>query len=45
VARDGARFGRAVLSRAGWSTHQKTTWAEELVGNGYVVAALDHPYD
>ncbi|MEV7801783.1 hypothetical protein AB0O28_02405 [Microbispora sp. NPDC088329] len=24
---------------------QNTAWAEELAGRGYVVAALDHPYD
>ncbi len=24
---------------------QNTAWAEELASNGYVVAALDHPYD
>ncbi|MEU6739703.1 alpha/beta hydrolase family protein [Streptosporangium sandarakinum] len=24
---------------------QNTAWAEELAGHGYVVAALDHPYD
>ncbi|MEU5693251.1 hypothetical protein [Actinosynnema sp. NPDC020468] len=24
---------------------QNTAWAEEIAGHGYVVAALDHPYD
>ncbi|MFF3697005.1 alpha/beta hydrolase family protein [Streptomyces sp. NPDC002221] len=30
---------------AGGVRTQNTAWAEELASNGYVVAALDHPYD
>ncbi|MBT2482962.1 hypothetical protein [Streptomyces sp. ISL-94] len=46
VARDGARFPVVLFSPGlGGVRTQNTAWAEELASNGYVVAALDHPYD
>ncbi|WP_026252135.1 alpha/beta hydrolase family protein [Streptomyces sp. PsTaAH-124] len=46
VARGGARFPLVLFSPGlGGVRTQNTSWAEELAGHGYVVAALDHPYD
>ncbi|MER6159543.1 hypothetical protein ABT147_29005 [Streptomyces sp. NPDC001868] len=46
VARDGGRFPVVLFSPGlGGVRTQNTAWAEELAGDGYVVAALDHPYD
>ncbi|MFF4324084.1 alpha/beta hydrolase family protein [Streptomyces sp. NPDC001568] len=42
----GERFPVVLFSPGlGGVRTQNTAWAEELAGNGYVVAALDHPYD
>ncbi|MGW6690817.1 alpha/beta hydrolase family protein [Streptomyces sp. NPDC054961] len=46
TAPDGARFPVVLFSPGlGGVRTQNTAWAEELASNGYVVAALDHPYD
>lgn len=46
VAGTGGRFPVVLFSPGlGGVRTQNTAWAEELAGNGYVVAALDHPYD
>ncbi|MFF2351066.1 alpha/beta hydrolase family protein [Kitasatospora sp. NPDC058115] len=46
AARDGARFPVVLFSPGlGGVRTQNTAWAEELASHGYVVAALDHPYD
>ncbi|MFF8772942.1 alpha/beta hydrolase family protein [Kitasatospora sp. NPDC015120] len=46
VARDGGRFPVVLFSPGlGGVRTQNTAWAEELASHGYVVAALDHPYD
>ncbi|MFE7487559.1 alpha/beta hydrolase family protein [Kitasatospora sp. NPDC057541] len=46
VARGGARFPVVLFSPGlGGVRTQNTAWAEELAANGYLVAALDHPYD
>ncbi|MET9463883.1 hypothetical protein ABZY44_03490 [Streptomyces sp. NPDC006544] len=46
AAPDGARFPVVLFSPGlGGVRTQNTAWAEELASNGYVVAALDHPYD
>ncbi|WP_411107731.1 alpha/beta hydrolase family protein [Streptomyces sp. cmx-4-9] len=45
-ARTGERFPVVLFSPGlGGVRTQNTAWAEELAANGYVVAALDHPYD
>ncbi|KOX16703.1 hypothetical protein [Nocardiopsis sp. NRRL B-16309] len=45
-ARSGAPFPVVVLSPGlGGVRGQNTAWAQELASHGYVVAALDHPYD
>ncbi len=45
-AADGGRWPVVVFSPGlGGVRTQNTAWAEELAGRGYVVAALDHPYD
>ncbi|MFJ8045476.1 alpha/beta hydrolase family protein [Kitasatospora sp. NPDC096147] len=46
VAEDGGRFPVVLFSpgSAGVRT-QNSAWAEELASHGYLVAALDHPYD
>ncbi|GAA2275977.1 hypothetical protein GCM10010149_18730 [Nonomuraea roseoviolacea subsp. roseoviolacea] len=42
----GGRFPVVLFSPGlGGVRTQNTAWAEELAGRGYVVAALDHPYD
>ncbi|MFJ6621936.1 alpha/beta hydrolase family protein [Kitasatospora sp. NPDC091335] len=42
----GARFPVVLFSPGlGGVRTQNTVWAEELASHGYVVAALDHPYD
>ncbi|WP_007511759.1 MULTISPECIES: alpha/beta hydrolase family protein [Pseudofrankia] len=42
----GERFPIVLFSPgAGGVRTQNTAWAEELASHGYVVAALDHPYD
>ncbi|MEU9045261.1 MULTISPECIES: dienelactone hydrolase family protein [unclassified Kitasatospora] len=42
----GGRFPVVLFSPgSGGVRTQNTAWAEELAGHGYVVAALDHPYD
>ncbi|MFF0866297.1 alpha/beta hydrolase family protein [Nonomuraea sp. NPDC003560] len=42
----GGRFPLVLFSPGlGGVRTQNTAWAEELAGRGYVVAALDHPYD
>ncbi len=46
VADRGGRFPVVLFSPGlGGVRTQNTAWAEELAGHGYVVAALDHPYD
>ncbi|MFF4615064.1 alpha/beta hydrolase [Nonomuraea jabiensis] len=46
VAGEGGRFPVVLFSPGlGGVRTQNTAWAEELAGLGYVVAALDHPYD
>ncbi|MET9887036.1 hypothetical protein ABZZ20_28615 [Streptomyces sp. NPDC006430] len=46
VANEGGRFPVVLFSPGlGGVRTQNTAWAEELASNGYVVAALDHPYD
>ncbi|MGW7268239.1 alpha/beta hydrolase family protein [Streptomyces sp. NPDC054842] len=46
VAGRGGRFPVVLFSPgAGGVRTQNTAWAEELASHGYVVAALDHPYD
>ncbi|MFD2119117.1 alpha/beta hydrolase family protein [Streptomyces cirratus] len=46
VADAGGRFPVVLFSPGlGGVRTQNTAWAEELAGNGYLVAALDHPYD
>ncbi|RKE17109.1 platelet-activating factor acetylhydrolase isoform II [Streptomyces sp. TLI_171] len=46
VADDGARYPVVLFSPGlGGVRTQNTAWAEELASHGYLVAALDHPYD
>ncbi|MFV0132049.1 alpha/beta hydrolase family protein [Streptomyces sp. HMX87] len=46
VAEGGGRFPVVLFSPGLDAVRtQNTAWAEELAGRGYVVAALDHPYD
>ncbi|MEU8033564.1 dienelactone hydrolase family protein [Streptomyces sp. NPDC049099] len=46
VAGGGGRFTVVLFSPgSGGVRTQNTAWAEELASHGYVVAALDHPYD
>ncbi|MBG0824745.1 hypothetical protein HS048_28990 [Planomonospora sp. ID91781] len=46
VVQGGGRFPLVLFSPGlGGVRTQNTAWAEELAGRGYVVAALDHPYD
>ncbi|MFJ9716906.1 alpha/beta hydrolase family protein [Streptomyces sp. NPDC101213] len=46
VADAGGRFPVVLFSPgSGGVRTQNTAWAEELASHGYVVAALDHPYD
>ncbi|WP_433237864.1 alpha/beta hydrolase family protein [Streptosporangium sp. CA-135522] len=46
VAGEGERFPLVLFSPGlGGVRTQNTAWAEELASRGYVVAALDHPYD
>ncbi|MGW1293788.1 alpha/beta hydrolase family protein [Streptomyces sp. NPDC002533] len=46
VADSGGRFPVVVFSPGlGGVRTQNTAWAEELASHGYVVAAVDHPYD
>ncbi|MGW4959142.1 alpha/beta hydrolase family protein [Nonomuraea sp. NPDC004186] len=46
VARAGGRFPVVLFSPGlGGVRTQNTAWAEELASLGYVVVALDHPYD
>ncbi|HWH01746.1 MAG TPA: hypothetical protein VNV66_21080, partial [Pilimelia sp.] len=46
VADGGGRFPVVLFSPGlGGVRTQNTAWAEELASQGYVVAALDHPYD
>ncbi|WP_435818766.1 alpha/beta hydrolase family protein [Kitasatospora cineracea] len=46
VAGGGGRFPVVLFSPgSGGARTQNTAWAEELAAHGYVVAALDHPYD
>ncbi|MER5867519.1 dienelactone hydrolase family protein [Kitasatospora sp. NPDC002040] len=46
VADGGERFPVVLFSPgSGGVRTQNTAWAEELASHGYVVAALDHPYD
>ncbi|MGC0334638.1 putative dienelactone hydrolase [Streptomyces sp. SAI-170] len=46
VAGGDERFPLVLFSPgAGGVRTQNTAWAEELASHGYVVAALDHPYD
>jgi dienelactone hydrolase len=46
VAGGGGRFPVVLFSPgSGGVRTQNTAWAEELAAHGYVVAALDHPYD
>jgi predicted dienelactone hydrolase len=46
VAGGGGRFPLVLFSPGSGGTRtQNTAWAEELASHGYVVAALDHPYD
>ncbi|MBB2910261.1 putative dienelactone hydrolase [Streptosporangium becharense] len=46
VADGGGRFPLVLFSPGlGGVRTQSTAWAEELASRGYVVAALDHPYD
>ena len=45
-ASGGERFPVVVLSPGlGGVRGQNTAWAQELASHGYIVAALDHPYD
>ncbi|MCQ0000612.1 alpha/beta hydrolase family protein [Streptomyces sudanensis] len=46
VAGGGGRFPVVLFSPgSGGVRTQNTAWAEEVASHGYVVAALDHPYD
>ncbi|WP_370944250.1 alpha/beta hydrolase family protein [Amycolatopsis sp. cg5] len=46
VAAAGGRFPVVLFSPGSSGVRsQNTAWAEELASHGYVVAALDHPYD
>ncbi|MGV9559099.1 alpha/beta hydrolase family protein [Streptomyces sp. NPDC003522] len=46
VAGGGGRFPVVLFSPGSSGVRtQNTAWAEELASHGYVVAALDHPYD
>ncbi|MFJ5230705.1 alpha/beta hydrolase family protein [Kitasatospora sp. NPDC088391] len=46
VASGGGRFPLVLFSPgSGGVRTQNTAWAEELASHGYLVAALDHPYD
>ena len=46
VARSGGPFPVVLFSPGlGGIRTQNTAWAEDLASRGYVVAALDHPYD
>ncbi|MFL1897966.1 hypothetical protein ACJWDR_02605 [Streptomyces tauricus] len=46
VASGGGRFPVVLFSPgSGGVRTQNTAWAEELASHGYLVAALDHPYD
>ncbi|WP_245778252.1 alpha/beta hydrolase family protein [Lentzea xinjiangensis] len=46
VADEGGRFPVVLFSPGSSGVRgQNTAWAEQLAGHGYVVAALDHPYD
>ncbi|CAL9672739.1 hypothetical protein SUDANB105_07633 [Streptomyces sp. enrichment culture] len=46
VAGESGRFPLVLFSPGlGGVRTQNTAWAEELASHGYVVAALDHPYD
>ncbi|MER7623062.1 hypothetical protein [Streptomyces sp. NPDC126503] len=46
VAGGGGRFPVVLFSPgSGGVRTQNTAWAEDLASHGYVVAALDHPYD
>ncbi|MFJ1768071.1 alpha/beta hydrolase family protein [Amycolatopsis sp. NPDC088138] len=46
VAGAGGRFPVVLFSPGSSGARtQNTAWAEELASHGYVVAALDHPYD
>ncbi|WP_245614189.1 alpha/beta hydrolase family protein [Actinokineospora inagensis] len=46
VADGGQRFPIVLFSPGSSGVRtQNTAWAEELASHGYVVAALDHPYD
>ncbi|MFB9593610.1 alpha/beta hydrolase family protein [Streptomyces racemochromogenes] len=46
VAHGGERFPVVLFSPgSGGVRTQNTAWAEELAAHGYLVAALDHPYD
>ncbi|QKW25853.1 alpha/beta fold hydrolase [Streptomyces seoulensis] len=46
VTGGGGRFPLVLFSPgSGGVRTQNTAWAEELASHGYVVAALDHPYD
>ncbi|MGW5782228.1 alpha/beta hydrolase family protein [Streptomyces sp. NPDC003863] len=46
VESGGGRFPVVLFSPgSGGVRAQNTAWAEELASHGYVVAALDHPYD
>ncbi|WP_408607419.1 alpha/beta hydrolase family protein [Kitasatospora mediocidica] len=46
VATGGERFPVVLFSPgSGGVRTQNTAWAEELASHGYLVAALDHPYD
>ncbi|MEU5382995.1 hypothetical protein ABZ391_03890 [Kitasatospora cineracea] len=46
VAGGGGRFPVVLFSPgSGGARTQNTAWAEELAAHGYLVAALDHPYD
>ncbi|MFD0278626.1 alpha/beta hydrolase family protein [Kitasatospora sp. NPDC127111] len=46
VDSSGGRFPVVLFSPgSGGVRTQNTAWAEELASHGYVVAALDHPYD
>ncbi|WP_409185891.1 alpha/beta hydrolase family protein [Amycolatopsis sp. VS8301801F10] len=46
AASEGGRFPIVLFSPGSSGVRtQNTAWAEELASHGYVVAALDHPYD
>ncbi|MCX2953687.1 alpha/beta hydrolase family protein [Lentzea sp. NEAU-D7] len=46
VAGEGGRFPIVLFSPgSGGVRTQNTAWAEQIASHGYVVAALDHPYD